>query len=851
MVIHRDIKDRENGDEKSFTFVDKFVFSNAEKEKNGFLVVKSVADLVASQRNTLDDIKRFDEYMNLHVGRWNNVQSDTQVKIKLDDGTSLKFGNDKVKHYAYMNIISQSISCDIKNKPKKTSIIDMSKSALLFKKDAQDEIIKSKIHEIYIKPIIAQATQEIDAKYGDPMQLPEEAVQQRTADIDMLVSSRISEDVKEMMESKKTNTERLLRKLHEIAHMKNNMDFIFEEGIDYAVTCSVEAYRPRFGLGEVYMKSVSPKDLYAKLSYDSIFIDDGLFASERRYLSPMEIISEHYHTFKNKDFKELEKMFTVIPDTYGVSEMRDITILRNGGSMPQGDTVINIPITGGGIDRATEEFRPWVADGRNGMLWAENMFGKLNQAMTNRNMGIESVYTTWRWNAKGKMVTRAVGDRRKEYLRGENYTFDPASGDLDIRNTVYGQTYEAEIIGNTIYANMQPVPCQQRDPHDKSKPRLGVIGAYYNTMVNNVKNVSLMAPAMPYQLRFSALNEKLAQSIDSNLGDVLLVNKKTANGQYGIQGFFDLLYKLKVIIAEDSGFGERYDPSNIRNIQLTSGIDANQTISLIQYYKGMMAESMMYNPAKLGQLGQYENQANIQASLSATDRQLYRYYSINLQVQSRVNDALAWGAFYAYRDNEEIKENYLDDVCFHHYNENYDEVAGSKVKIETTSSIEEAQTLMEFKNFLKQYMSTGGDLDRLAEGMEAKDMSTAKDVGKAARLYREKQQAEERQHQQDLTDKNISAQKEEAGAIRAQNEKIKMTEFDVKRESSYLSSLQLQKANDVNMDQINDAQQRDEKKFEFEAAINEDNNRLKKQLSDDKLEVERIKIKESSKKTQK
>ncbi len=848
MVLYTETDKRENN-HKGLTFVDKLVFSTAEKEKEGFAIVKMMADIVAGQRTDPEDIKRFDEYMNLHVGRWNNIKSDTKVNIKLEDGTNLSFGNDKIKHYPYMNIISQSISCDIKNKPKKTIITDMSKSALLFRKEQQEKIIKAKIHEIYIKPIISQATMEIDAKYGDPMQLPEEAMQQRTSDIDMLVSSRISDEVKELMESKKTNTENLIRKLHEIAYEKNNIDFLFEEGIDYAVTCSIEAYRPRFGLGEIYMKSVSPKDLHCRLSYDSIFIDDGLFASERRFLSPMEIISEHYHTFKNKDFKDLEKMFTVMPGTYGINEQRDITILRNGGQIPNSDTVITIPITGGGIDRATEEYRPYMVDGRNGMLWAENMFSKLGQAMFSRNMGIESVYTTWRWNAKGKIVTRAIGERKREFLRGENYTYDPASGDLDIRNTIYEQTFETEIIGNTIYTNMQPVIGQHRDPHDKSKPRLGIIGAYYNTMVNNVKNVSLMAPAIPYQLRFSALNQKLAESIDSNLGDVLLVNKKTVNGQYGVSGFFELLYKLKVIIAEDSGIGGKFDPSNIRNIQLNSGIDANQITSLIQYYKGMMAEAMMYNPAKLGQLGQYENEANIQASLSATDRQLFKYYSVNLQVQSRVNEALAWGAFYAYRDNEEVKENYLDDTSYHHYNENYDEIAGSKVKIQTTSSIEEAQTLMEFKNFLKNYMATGGDLDRMAEGMEAKDMSTAKDVGKAARLYREKQEAQQREHEQQITDKNIKAQKDDQQALRDYNERIKMTEFDVKRESSYLSSLQLQKANDVNSDQINDAQQRDEKKFEFQAAINEQNNQLKKQLSDDKLEVEKMKIKENTKKT--
>ena len=72
------------------------------------------------------------------------------------------------------------------------------------------------------------------------------------------------------------------------------------------------------------------------------------------------------------------------------------------------------------------------------------------------------------------------------------------------------------------------------------------------------------------------------------------------------------------------------------------------------------------------------DQANIQASLAAPDRQLGRYYDINLQIRKNTMQGLTQAAFITYVDNEEMLENYLDESLMAHYKGNYDDFERSR-----------------------------------------------------------------------------------------------------------------------------------------------------------------------------
>ena len=816
----------------------KFVYSTKEKGQHDNLILRTVTDLVANQSRSDQEQKRMFENMNIHMGRWLDIKSDSVINIRLDDKTTIAYGRDKVHNFPYLDQITGSIASDFKNRPKKEKIIDHSKNAMLSRKERQKAVIKNKLQEIFVKPLVAQATQQVDAKYGDPLNLGEEELSQRQSDINNIVTSSLSDEVKNLMENDKLDTEALMMRLKEISYMRNGMDDKFNLGIDFMITCGEEAYRKEIGFKEVYMKPISIPDLSYDLSYRSPFFEDGLWANERNYLSPMEVVQECYHVLKNKDWDTIHRMFTAIPTGGLHGTDADVVYSRLGGANIDQSQSYTIPIRGGVVDHASQEFVPSMIDGRNGVLWASAFMNKMGGALAERRMGLAVEYPTWRWTVPAKIVTRVVGNKIVEFVRGEHYRFDKMNGDIKIRDTVMPQTFCAKRYAGFLYADMGPVIGQYTDPYDTSNPKLNIYGGVYNNMMNNVKNLSMMDPAKIYQMRFNNIQESIGEAIQSNLGSVLLVNKKTFDGSGGPQGFFDMMYKLKTIVTEDEEFGGNEKNAGTRAVLMQSGISIPEYTSLAQYYEQMMIKTLRYNPAKMGNSGQYENQANIQASLAAPDRQLGRYYDINLQIRKNTMQGLTQAAFITYIDNEEMLENYLDESLMAHYKGNYDELLGTIFEYKVESSVEDIRNLERAKEMLLNYMATGGNFETMTEAIESKDMPSLKEKAKAERLYTERREMEKRRHEQDLaTQNNASAEKRQTEVLDRQYE-LEYEKIDAGKEKAYINSMQMANANDINGDGKADQIQRDEENRLFEKSMHDDQMGIEKE----KLEIAKEKV---------
>lgn len=816
----------------------KFVYSTKEKGAHDNEIMRTVTDLVANQTREQKDQNRMFENMNIHMGRWPDIKNDSIINIKLDEKTTISYGRDKVHNFPYMDQITGCITSDFKNRPKTEKIIDHSKNAMISRKEKQKAVIKSKIQEIFVKPLIAKATQQIDAQYGDPLSLNEEALSQRQSDINNIVTSSLSEEVKNLLENDKLQTEALMMRLKEIAYMRNDMDNKFNSGIDFMITCGEEAYRKEIGFKEVYMKPISIPDLAYDLSYRSSFFEDGLWANERNYLSPMEVVQECYHQLKNKDWDTIHRMFTAVPTGGLHGTGADIVYSRLGGANIDQSISYTIPIRGGVVDHAAQEFKPAVADGRNGVLWASAFMNKMGGVLSERRMGMAVEYPTWRWTVPAFLVTRIVGNKKVEFIRGEHYEMDKMNGDIEIRKIVIPQTYCAKRYAGTLYTDMGPVIGQYTDPYDISNPKLNIYGGVYNNMMNNVKNLSMMDPAKIYQMRFNNIQESIGEAIQSNLGSILVVNKKTFNGSGGPQGFFDMLYKLKTIVSEDEDFSSNDTSKGIRPVQLHSGISIPEYTSLAQYYEQMMIKTLRYNPAKMGNSGQYENQANIQASLAAPDRQLGRYYDINLQIRKNTMQGLTQAAFVTYIDNKEMLENYLDESLMAHYEGNYEELLGTIFEYKVESSVEDIRNLERAKEMLLNYMATGGNFETMSEAIESKDMPTLKEKAKAERLYTERKNMEQRRHEQDLADKNNASLEKRQTELLDRKDKLEYEKIDSGKEKAYINSMQMANANDIDGDGKADQIERDDNKIEFQKSVHNDQMQIEKE----KLEIQKEKV---------
>lgn len=804
----------------------KFVYSKKEKEANKFRVIKHFCDAVRSNYVDHKLQEKWLENMNIHMGRWENTTSNNKISINLPDGKTLNFGRDKTRNHPYLDIITQSIATDFNGRPTHIKITDTSKYAMKLRSKKMQEIIKEKLNEIFVKPELEKATMAVDSKYGDPLSLPEEALMQRNDEINKMVLGSLSEDVKKMLDNQELPSEKLQKRLFDICHERNDMKMKFELATDYMLSTSLVAFRQEFGFGEVYFYPVSPSDFTFQLSYDSIMFEDGLHANVKRYLSPMEIIQEAFHVFKSKEWKDIEKMFTTIPSSNFMDA--DIIYQRTGRPVDMSHS-FQIPIVDGGIDLAANEFRDFRIDSRDGLIWINSLASKLNEAYMNRRQGIIVDHPVWRWTAKAKMVTRVINGRKVQFIRGEDYEMDSVNGDVDVYDTIIPQTYKAKVFGDRIYTEMEPVKCQYLDPFDMSRPKLNVFGAQFMIMDGDVKNLAPIDPAKIYQSRYSEAHEAIGDAIASDLGTVLFVNRKTFESHGGPEGFFDMLYKLKTVVTEDASFPGQQGSGqgNVFVQNFSSGGKINDYIGLAQFYQSLMVKILRYTEAKLGGSGQYENTANIQASLAAPDRQMGRMHSIMLKIKNNVHEAMAKAAVVAYENNEELLTNYLDEELYIHFRENYDEILGTKFKVETTSSLEEFDNLRQYKSLLVNYMATGGDLHNLPEALEAKDMAMAKELGKATALRKERQDMEARRHEKELAELNSRTLQNIENQRQDREDARFGVKIDAGREQAYLYSMAQANAADVNGNSISDSIERDKVKSQVQERMHNDEMKLK------------------------
>lgn len=777
--------------------LNKLILSERDRKEKKHAIFRAVMDGIGYTDDNAEERKNDIENINLLFGRWpNQDKSGLSVSVHLDDdkegSKSVSFGRDSLNHTPMMDKVGQQAVSSMMGQNTKFIAKDDCKHSVIYKRDLKKKLIKEKFIDLYVKPITTQAESMLDAKYGPD--LTPEMQAQRQQEFDSIVGQLMSDEIKNIMENIKVPGEKLYQKLFNIARSKSDFDYQLYKGANYAVATGKEFYRRRFGHNSVYIETIKTYNARWCLSENSEFIQDGIWFSYDRWLTPVEIVSEYFHVFKNKDFKQIEAMMTDIPVAYGDADERIHYDQQMPDDLPEYLELETYPAT---VNKGTGEVTYGDPVQENGeVFFKEETFNSLCKSYR-KNRGLKVTYYTWRWLAKAKRVRRKVrlGNNRfsiKTIIRGESYVLDKERGDLDFEWTAIPRTAEGERCGN-FYFNLGDVPYQNMTAEDYDKPHLGCYGAVYNTLDGAIKNMSFMDPMKPTQHRINVLEDVLSEKVANDLGDVLVVDKETANkGKGGLDAFFNLLYKFKIIMSSSK------TNQSVYSVNLGSNSRISSLVQLLSYYKAQLMELGSTNEVELGGQGQYATRANISSSLESARRTKFRLFYMNRQVRLAVANALAQGAFYAYKDSDHIKECYLTDEEKIHYEENFYEMAGSSMYMELDENPDGPQNLATYKQYLANYLGHGGDMEALGNVLDSVSMSEAKEI--AARATQEKmrrdKEAQKIQNEANMAVEQQRTQTQQAADDRADKRAIINKEARV--ESAYLNSLGLAHANDIN-----------------------------------------------------
>jgi hypothetical protein len=821
-------------DNKSTIALDKLVYSDNEKKRKGYEIARAAMDLITGTTVSSVDVARMLENINIHFGRWPKVPTQgLNMEIQLEEG-NVSFGRDHINHYPLLDTITQGRVTDYINQPNLGSIIDYSKHAVIYKKTKQRQVVIDFLREQYIQPLIQQITQQVDvqSKTTDPTKLNEEALQDRQSTINNMVEQNIDPDVKTMLEKTETLSEKLFNKLLDIVLKRNKFKYKWESGAHYCEATGKEIYRIRYGLNNIYIDNVSPLTCNYQLKTLSDYIQDGLHASITTYLSPIEIITDYYHIFKNKDWKELEAMLSPIPD-YQYNTGRDVSY-RHTNTAVNRNFMIKIPVRPGtGQITDTEEFVPYQLDGRQGHYWAENVLDKLNDAYFNRQLGFEMKFGSWRWLAKAKKITRVHNDKVIQVIRGEHYRLDKSNGDLKEQSVAIPQTYKCSNV-HDIYFDIGPEEYQYKDPHDLSKPKLSIYGCEYNSFQGHIKNLSSLEKGKPFQLRYNHLADTFYDRIANDLGTVLYAREDAISSDK-VNPFETLstLHKFKVLIGRKSSLGK--DPGSdggVRALELGDRRSKMEMIQVLEYIESKMQGSMGTNKAKVDSPGQYTNTANLNNQINNVERQQYRIISMRSQLREDLYNGLMKSAFFAYQDNYEVKESYLSDDELAHYELNFDEIIGSPIYYECKDGFKDTQNLSLYKQYLLNYAATNGNLVDLAESINAETMDEAITVAKRSEMQVQKRQEQQLARAEALQQAAEQSRREEILIKEKGQNDRKDKEVEVRKESALLHSLTLANANDINEDGVADHIERHADDRKLKEKIHEDEMKLKERELD-------------------
>ncbi len=828
-------------------FNQKSMISRSAKERNDFALIKEIIRNIDSEASFFNErAKRHKEHMDIHFGFWESINdnvSSISKSISLNENSSVSIGRDTIKYFPYLTIISQQIVEKLTNMGLITQIKDYSKYSRLLKKNLSDQLVKESLKKMVVDPIVKQVTQKyyIENQIQNPTQLNAEQQQQVQADLDKKINTAIFEETQKALEGTSTAIEKIAQTIYKTTILRSQLEYKFEVGHHYAVACGVQAFIPRFMMNEVVWDNVNIVNASYKLSQNSPFFENGIYFHYKEYLTPAELIGSHFNIIKGKTFREIDKMLTPYQSEENRPFVSNGPVEHHiGGSVYGSALAVPVPIQRGVVDFNEFEYKQARTTSDMGTEYDPNLMNYLDSAFKNKGLGVCLEHYYYRWWAPGYSVIRVENGIEKRYVFAE--TYEKSFDDKVCEKIPIPECWKAKSIGDYIFG-IEPVPYQYPYPNNYMEAELGVYGAEMNNVFGNeIENSSLISPAKPYELQFSLLNNTLMDLVNNPLMDVIAVPESVMNGQYGPEGFFDMLYRLQVLVYKDRPTDQYsndkfVDPASaIKVLQVNKTAQINNLMQLTNYYKGLMIEICRYNSGQLGSIKDYANSDVVKNSQMSVDRGLNHYYSMTAQIRNRVVSAATRFNMFEYLKNDTILDTYFDDFSAEYFRKNPEEVFGSAIHFETPNNIDSKRDFDVFKDMLLRYLSTNGEIAEAGESLNASSLKEAIDISKSAMKRRREAEERSRQHELQMVNAQADAAQKKMDAEWGYRTNIADKGNDVALQKSYLGSIQLLNANDV------------DKSGQADFIENQDKERdLKWKMHQDKMELERQKAENQNK----
>lgn len=696
----------------------------------------------------------------------------------------------------------------------------------------QKEMQKTEVLKSWFMNKIKQIELQVRAKYEMSDQDKEEIDamnKQVQSELDNLFKEK---DVSKYMatgflDAKEIMSNKLLNYLYKKLFIKD----IKNDAFKHALLSGEECVWIGIEKGQVVCRTENSLNLFYHKSPDIKFIQDGLYAGTKRYMSAHEILDCYGNDLSEEDIKEISRYATG-----AYSKDKGIT---------EGQTIHTAPHEMYYYSNGDNHDAQYETGGKQLQSWMVAHVEWRSQ----RKVGFLTIYSK-----EGETQEVIVGE---EFIvprnARKNKTADDIKGirelfqwnDFDYHYELEWQwipeVWEGTRIGHNIYARMRPKPYQYFSIDDPFKCELGYKGVAYSA--TNSVSISLMDRMIPVYYLYLIAVHKMKKLIAKDMGKVITIDLTQIDPELGIEKTLYYLKELNIDFynplhnAHMPGAAQRGKVTNVMDMSNMGNI--NNYLLLMDKLDMHLSDISGISRQREGQTGPTQAVTNAQQDLLQSSVVTEIYFHLHNLLWQKILTSLLSVARKYYADNKKTHIQYvLDDMSYETIKLDETLLEENEMNVFLIDSVKENEIFVTLKGLAQPLIQNDkarfSDIIKLLEANSIVDM-------KRSIIDFEKKQMEMMEQQQQFQAQEAQKAREEAF-----KEKVHLEQMKTDRElaKAQIDVFKFQQDLDIDNDGIPDPLEVE--KFLAQKEMN--NRKIMIEEKKLKLKEKEINIKKSDKK---
>lgn len=732
-----------------------------------------------------------------------------------------------IPHVDILGEIANSMDGIQRNRPFSPIVIDTGPLEGNERRSKHLELIQQYLSSTIIPKYQEEATMRVFSKYGiqNPMQLSPDEQMQVQSEIQQMQQEITPERIDDYMRRDyQSPRSKQLTELLQVLTEEFDIKDLTDDGFQMALISGLEVYYQGIRGGQLVLELVNPKNIIYG-DYDSCrWVQDAMWVKHCDNLPVVEILKRYGDELNSSQIRKIKDA------TVNMDDREDLENARLVGIMGDDSEVSD-------IDLRTMQGQ-----------WEYHMVKKKYGVSVNANI-LDVKHICFQSIDEAKYVTRIVNGKKRGFYTGRDYEMNKLKGDIEVKEIKVPQVFQVTKIEtgtDPIYVNKGEVPYSYRSLENPFKVQLPYIGAKYNKTMGNGEMVSQVDLGKQGQYKYNTTHAKMEQEESTDFGKVMSLVLSLKPSKYKVEEWLDMIRQQKLLLIGEAEGNGQLDPNAlqaIRHIDLSTVDKIASYIAKLEQIRQETARAMRFNNAMLGQSSPYESIANQQSNINLSSNQTRGIYTFHDSIVEKLLTALLQTSLVYYKDKPFKRSWIMSDLSVGTLELDPDLIHASEVGVYLSLNIKDIQDTEQMKMDAHALIQTGEiDFEDWARIRMAKSTSELLNISRMSKRKRQEMMAQQQQAVQEAEEKARQFQMAlKQMEIQAEMNKEQMNN-QTKIQTATIGADQFRRAYDINLDNINDANQR----MEMDLKYKREKDREDRKLQLIKLAIEEAKVKSQS-----